>query len=150
MLVDAHDNVVINQSEDGRLVAVVGLSGMVIVQTPQITLVCPTSEAERIKELLAQVTETSSAPPTRDFCLRFAPTRPTVVGSGRRATLQASSDLAGGRTTPRVRDPARRAPRREEGGGQSSGRVRAERGQIAPFGSGELATGYLAMKSAIA
>ena len=30
---------------------------MVIVQTPQITLVCPTSEAERIKELVAQVTE---------------------------------------------------------------------------------------------
>ena len=57
VLVDAHDNVVINQSEDGRLVAVVGLSGMVIVQTPQITLVCPTSEAERIKELLATVTE---------------------------------------------------------------------------------------------
>ena len=56
VLVDAHDNVVINQSEDGRLVAVVGLSGMVIVQTPQITLVCPTSEAERIKELVAHVT----------------------------------------------------------------------------------------------
>ena len=34
VLVDARDNVVINQSEDGRLVAVVGLSGMVIVQTP--------------------------------------------------------------------------------------------------------------------
>jgi mannose-1-phosphate guanylyltransferase len=57
VLVDAHDNLVINQSEDGRLVAVVGLSGMVIVQTPQITLVCPSSEAERIKELVAQVTD---------------------------------------------------------------------------------------------
>ena len=57
VLVDARDNVVINQSEDGRLVAVVGLSNTVIVQTPQITLVCPISEAERIKELVAQVTE---------------------------------------------------------------------------------------------
>ena len=57
VLVDAQDNVVINQSEDGRLVAVVGLAGTVIVQTPQITLVCPTSEAERIKELLAEVTQ---------------------------------------------------------------------------------------------
>ena len=56
MLVDAHDNLVINQAEDGRLVAVVGLSGTVIVQTPQITLVCPISEAERIKELVAEVT----------------------------------------------------------------------------------------------
>ena len=56
VLVDAHDNLVINQSEEGRLVAVVGLSDMVIVQTPQITLVCPSSEAERIKELVAHVT----------------------------------------------------------------------------------------------
>ena len=56
VLVDARDNLVINQSEDGRLVAVVGLSGTVIVQTPQITLVCPSSEAERIKELVAIVT----------------------------------------------------------------------------------------------
>lgn len=58
VLVDARDNLVINRSEDGRLVAVVGLSDTVIVQTEQITLVCPVSEAERIKELLAQVTTT--------------------------------------------------------------------------------------------
>jgi len=57
ILVDAHDNLVINQSEDGRVVAVVGLSDTVIVQTPQITLVCPVSQAERIKELVATVTE---------------------------------------------------------------------------------------------
>jgi mannose-1-phosphate guanylyltransferase len=47
---------VINNAEDGRVVAVVGLNDTVIVQTPQITLVCPTSEAERIKELVAEVT----------------------------------------------------------------------------------------------
>ncbi len=57
VLVDAHDNLVLNQDEDGRLVAVVGLTGTVIVQTPQITLVCPVSESERIKELVAEVTE---------------------------------------------------------------------------------------------
>ncbi len=56
ILVDARDNLVINNSEDGRVVAVVGLSDTVIVQTPQITLVCPVSEAERIKELVAEVT----------------------------------------------------------------------------------------------
>jgi mannose-1-phosphate guanylyltransferase len=56
VLVDARDNLVINHDEDGRLVAVVGLSGTVIVQTPQITLVCPISEAERVKELVAEVT----------------------------------------------------------------------------------------------
>ncbi|MDT4996514.1 MAG: mannose-phosphate guanylyltransferase, partial [Pseudonocardiales bacterium] len=58
VLVDARDNVVINQAEEGRLVAVVGLSDTVIVQTPQITLVCPISDAERIKDLLALVTAT--------------------------------------------------------------------------------------------
>jgi mannose-1-phosphate guanylyltransferase len=57
VLVDARDNLVINHAEDGRLVAVVGMSNTVIVQTPQITLVCPVSEAERIKELVAEVTE---------------------------------------------------------------------------------------------
>ncbi|MET1005369.1 MAG: sugar phosphate nucleotidyltransferase [Propionibacteriaceae bacterium] len=57
VLVDARDNLVINHAEDGRLVAVVGLSDTVIVQTPQITLVCPIGEAERIKDLLAQVTD---------------------------------------------------------------------------------------------
>jgi mannose-1-phosphate guanylyltransferase len=56
VLVDAHDNLVINHAEDGRLVAVLGLSDTVIVQTPQITLVCPVSEAERIKDLVAEVT----------------------------------------------------------------------------------------------
>ncbi|MFP5282888.1 MAG: mannose-1-phosphate guanylyltransferase [Actinomycetes bacterium] len=56
VLVDARDNLVINHAEDGQLVAVVGMSDTVIVQTPQITLVCPMAEAERIKELVAQVT----------------------------------------------------------------------------------------------
>jgi mannose-1-phosphate guanylyltransferase len=56
VLVDAHDNLVINNAEPGRLVAVMGLSDTVIVQTPQITLVCPMNDAERVKELVAQVT----------------------------------------------------------------------------------------------
>lgn len=57
VLVDSSDNVVINQAEDGRVVAVVGLSQTAIVQTSEVTLVCPLSEAERIKELLGEVTE---------------------------------------------------------------------------------------------
>jgi mannose-1-phosphate guanylyltransferase len=56
VLVDARDNLVINNTDDGRLVAVVGLTDTVIVQTPQITLVCPVSEAERIKQLVDEVT----------------------------------------------------------------------------------------------
>ena len=57
VLVDARDNLVINHAPDGRVVAVVGLTGTVIVQTEQITLVCPIGEAERIKELVSEVTE---------------------------------------------------------------------------------------------
>lgn len=57
VLLDARDNLVINHGEDGHVVAAIGLRDTVIVQTPQITLVCPVSEAERIKELVAQVTE---------------------------------------------------------------------------------------------
>ncbi len=56
VLVDSRDNLVINQAEDGRVVAVVGLSNTVIVQTAEVTLVCPIGEAERIKELVAEVT----------------------------------------------------------------------------------------------
>jgi mannose-1-phosphate guanylyltransferase len=56
VLVDSSDNLVINQTSDGQVVAVVGLSGTVIVQTGEVTLVCPVSEAERIKELLSEVT----------------------------------------------------------------------------------------------
>ena len=56
VLVDSSDNVVINSDEDGRVVAVFGLSGTVVVQTGEITLVCPMSEAERIKELVNEVT----------------------------------------------------------------------------------------------
>ena len=56
VLVDASDNLVFNHDADGRVVAVVGLHDTVIVQTPQITLVCPVSAAERVKELVAEVT----------------------------------------------------------------------------------------------
>lgn len=56
VLVDSSDNVVINTDGDGRVIAVFGLSNTVIVQTPEITLVCPITEAERIKELVAEVT----------------------------------------------------------------------------------------------
>lgn len=57
VLVDSSNNLVINRAEDGRVVAVVGLRDTVIVQTRDITLVCPVSEAERIKELVQVVTD---------------------------------------------------------------------------------------------
>ncbi|MGJ3508564.1 mannose-1-phosphate guanylyltransferase [Enemella sp. A6] len=59
VLLDGTDNLVVNHVGDGHLVAAVGLSGHVVVHTDEITLVCPLDQAERIKELVARVTETA-------------------------------------------------------------------------------------------
>lgn len=58
VVVGSRDNLVLNQATDGRLLAAVGLHDTVVVQTDQITVVCPMGEAERIKELVAEVTTT--------------------------------------------------------------------------------------------
>lgn len=55
LLVDAHDNVVINRAADESLIAVFGLSDVVVVHSGDALLVCPASESERIKDLVAQV-----------------------------------------------------------------------------------------------
>ena len=52
----AHDNIVMN-ADDGGIVGVIGVSGLVIVRTPQATLVVPADQAERIKELVGAVAE---------------------------------------------------------------------------------------------
>jgi mannose-1-phosphate guanylyltransferase len=57
VLLDSRNNLVINSASDGRLVAGLGLHDMVVVQTDQITVVCPLSDAERIKELVGEVAE---------------------------------------------------------------------------------------------
>ncbi len=57
VLLDSRDNLVINSASDSRLVAGIGLRDMVVVQTDQITVVCPMRDAERIKELVGEVAE---------------------------------------------------------------------------------------------
>lgn len=54
MLIDSDDNIVISE-EPAHLLALVGVSDMIIVHTPDATLVCPKSESERIKELVGKV-----------------------------------------------------------------------------------------------
>lgn len=54
---DTRDTLVINRTEDGHLVATVGLADMVVVRTPDVTLVCPKGDTERIKQLVAAVRE---------------------------------------------------------------------------------------------
>ncbi len=58
--VDAADNVVVNQ-DHGSVIGLLGVSGLVVVRTPQATLVARAEDAERIKELVAAVTEEAGA-----------------------------------------------------------------------------------------
>ncbi|MGV8908759.1 MAG: mannose-1-phosphate guanylyltransferase [Propionicimonas sp.] len=54
--IDSANNVIVN-SDPGSVIGLLGVSGLVVVRTPQITLVASAADAERIKELVAAVTE---------------------------------------------------------------------------------------------
>jgi mannose-1-phosphate guanylyltransferase len=56
VVLDATDCVV-TSSDPSHLVAVVGVSGLVVVHTPTATLVVPAEQAQRVKELQALVAE---------------------------------------------------------------------------------------------
>ncbi|MDD2656864.1 MAG: sugar phosphate nucleotidyltransferase [Patescibacteria group bacterium] len=53
---DSTDSLILNE-ENGRLVATVGLKGMVVVNTNNTTLVCHKNDVPRIKELLKKIEE---------------------------------------------------------------------------------------------
>lgn len=54
---DSNNNLLINRGNPGTVVAVAGLSGMVVCVTPQATLVVPLDQAQRVKELVALVSQ---------------------------------------------------------------------------------------------
>ncbi|SFD95125.1 mannose-1-phosphate guanylyltransferase [Blastococcus tunisiensis] len=54
VFVDSHRNVVFSDDPE-HLVALAGVSDCVVVHTRDVTMVCPASEAERVKQLLAAV-----------------------------------------------------------------------------------------------
>jgi len=56
VLIDSDNNIIVSHAPD-HLVATIGVSDMIIVHTPDVTLVCPKSEAQRVKELVGRVTE---------------------------------------------------------------------------------------------
>ena len=56
VLVDCNDNIVVSQDAE-HLVSLIGVSDMIIVHTPDVTMVCPKSEAQRVKELVGKVKE---------------------------------------------------------------------------------------------
>jgi mannose-1-phosphate guanylyltransferase len=53
-LLDCRDSIFITEDK-GHLLAGVGLRGVVVVHTPDVTLVCPAGQTERLKELLASL-----------------------------------------------------------------------------------------------
>lgn len=53
-LLDSHDNIIVTD-DPNHLVAAVGLRGHIIVHTQDVTMVCPLSDGERVKDLVARV-----------------------------------------------------------------------------------------------
>ncbi|MDR1767410.1 MAG: mannose-1-phosphate guanylyltransferase [Propionibacteriaceae bacterium] len=53
---DAASNVVVNVDADG-LVALLGVSGLVVVRTPEATLVAPADQSERVKDVAGRVAQ---------------------------------------------------------------------------------------------
>ena len=56
IFLDGDDNIVMSD-DPAHLISTIGLSDMIIVHTRDATLVCPKSEAQRVKELLGRVKE---------------------------------------------------------------------------------------------
>lgn len=56
VMVDSDNNIVVSREGD-RLIALIGVSDMVVVQTHDATMICPKSEAQRVKDVVAKVKE---------------------------------------------------------------------------------------------
>lgn len=56
VFLDANNNIIVSH-DPTHLLAVMGASDMIIVHTPDVTLVCPKDEAQRVKELVAKARE---------------------------------------------------------------------------------------------
>ncbi len=56
VLLDSDSNIILS-TDPTHLVSTIGVSDMIIVHTADATMVCPKSESQRVKDLLAKVTE---------------------------------------------------------------------------------------------
>jgi mannose-1-phosphate guanylyltransferase len=56
VMLDSDNNIVVSRRDD-HLIALIGVSDMVIVHTPDATMICPKSEAQRVKDVVAKVKE---------------------------------------------------------------------------------------------
>jgi len=56
VLVDSDNNVIVSD-DTGHLISTLGLSDTIIIHTKDATMVCPRSEAQRVKDLVGKVKE---------------------------------------------------------------------------------------------
>ncbi len=56
VMLDSDNNIIV-ANDDSHLLALIGVSDMVIVHTRDATLICPKNEAQRVKDLVAKVKE---------------------------------------------------------------------------------------------
>ncbi len=56
VFVDSDDNIVVSD-DPAHLVSTIGISDMIVVHTKDATLICPKSESQRVKDLVARVKE---------------------------------------------------------------------------------------------
>ncbi len=52
--IDSHDNVIVS-SDSAHLIGLIGVRDMIVIHTPDATLVCPKSESQKIKQLVAEI-----------------------------------------------------------------------------------------------
>ena len=53
LLVDSDDNIILSTAP-GHLISTIGVSDMIIVHTPDATMICPKSESQRVKDLVGK------------------------------------------------------------------------------------------------
>jgi mannose-1-phosphate guanylyltransferase len=56
LTMDSDGNIIVSR-DPGHLISTIGLSDMIIIHTKDVTMICPQNEAQRVKELVAQVRE---------------------------------------------------------------------------------------------
>jgi len=56
VMLDSFNNIVISH-DPNHMMAMIGVSDMIVVHTPDATLICPKSEAQRVKEVVDRVRE---------------------------------------------------------------------------------------------
>ena len=56
LLIDSDDNIILSTAPD-HLISTIGVSDMIIVHTPDATMVCPKNESQRVKDLVGKLKE---------------------------------------------------------------------------------------------